>query len=166
VRRARAIASTTLALIWGGALLAPAHGAAALAGPWATVNVCDTTGHPDGIGIRAAMPGNGVASDRMLVRLRVQYRGRGGRWRAAGEQADSGWLDLGSGRARMREVGRTFTIRPPAGGGAYVLRGVATFEWRRGDTVLRRARRLTRAGHPRTAGADPPGYSAATCTIR
>ena len=66
----------------------------------------------------------------------------------------------------MREVGRTFTIRPPAGGGAFVLRGVATFEWRRGDTVLRRERRLTRGGRPGTAGADPPGHSAATCTIR
>jgi hypothetical protein len=63
-------------------------------------------------------------------------------------------------------VGRTFTIRPPAGGGVFVLRGVAIFEWRRGDSVVRRARRLTRGGHPGTAGADPAGYSAATCTIR
>jgi hypothetical protein len=165
VRRPRVIAST-LALLGAGALLAPAGGAAAAAEPWATVNVCDTTGHPDGIGIRAAMPGNGVAGDRMLVRLRVQYRDRRGRWRAAGAQADSGWLDLGSARRRLREAGRTFTIRPPAGGGAFLLRGVASFEWRRGDSVLRRARRLTRGGHPGTAGADPPGYSAATCTIR
>jgi hypothetical protein len=66
---------------------------------------------------------------------------------------------------RTREVGRTFTIRAPAGG-AFVLRGVAVFQWRRGDTVARRARRLTRGGHPATAGADPPGYSAATCLIR
>ena len=131
MRRPRVIAST-LALLCTGALLLPAGGAVAAAGPWATVNVCDTAGHPDGIGIRAGMPGNGSAGDRMLVRLRVQYRARSGRWRPAGEQADSGWLDLGSARARMREVGRTFTIRPPAGGGAFVLRGVATFEWRRG----------------------------------
>jgi hypothetical protein len=165
VRRRRVIVPT-LALLWAGALLVPAGGAAGAAGPWATVNVCDTAGHPDGVGIRAAMPGNGVAGDRMLVRLRVQYRDRGGRWRLAGAQADSGWLDLGSARARMREVGRTFTIRPPAGGGAFVLRGAAVFEWRRGDTVVRRARRLTRGGHHGTAGADPPGYSAATCTIR
>ena len=165
MRRPRVIAST-LALLCTGALLLPAGGAVAAAGPWATVNVCDTAGHPDGIGIRAGMPGSGSAGDRMLVRLRVQYRDRGGRWRPAGEQADSGWLDLGSARVRMREVGRTFTIRPPAGGGAFVLRGVATFEWRRGDTVLRRERRLTRGGRPGTAGADPPGHSAATCTIR
>jgi hypothetical protein len=165
VRRSRAITSTTLALLCVGAVLAPVHAAAAT-GPWATVNVCDTAGHPDGIGIRAAMPGNGVAGDRMFVRLRVQYRDRAGRWRPAGDQADSGWLDLGGARARMREVGRTFTIRPPAGGGAFVLRGVAIFEWRRAGTVVRRARRLTRAGHPGTAGAEPPSYSAATCTIR
>jgi hypothetical protein len=163
VRRPRVLAST-LALLCAGALLAPATGAAAVAGPWATVNVCDTAGHPDGIGIRVAMPG--VAGDRMLVRLRVQYRDRRGRWRAAGAQADSGWLDLGSPPGRVREAGRTFTIRPPAGGGAFLLRGVAIFEWRRGESVVRRARRLTRGGHPGTAGADPPGYSAATCTIR
>jgi hypothetical protein len=66
-----------LALLCAGVLLVPAAGA--VAGPWATVNVCDTAGHPDGIGIRAAMPGNGAAGDRMLVRLRVQFRDRRGR---------------------------------------------------------------------------------------
>jgi hypothetical protein len=158
------MASIPLALLATAAAVVPGSASAA-AEPWATVNVCDTEGHPDGLGIRVSMPGSGDAGERMFVRLRVQYRGRSGNWRAAGPQADSGWLDLGSGRARAREAGRTFTIRAPAAG-AFVLRGVAVFQWRRGDAVVRRERKLTRAGHPGTAGADPAGYSAATCTIR
>src|SRR5947207_14010398 len=33
---------------------------------WATVNVCDTVGHPDSIGIRGSMPGDGQKGEVML----------------------------------------------------------------------------------------------------
>jgi hypothetical protein len=162
------IASTAVALLAAAAVAAPATASAGPASKllWATVNVCDTAGHPDGVGIRGSMPGTGDAADRLLMRFRLQFRARSGRWRAIGAAGDSGWIDVGSGRARARQAGRTFTVTPPRRGAAFVLRGVVLYQWRRGSAVLRRARRVTRGGHPRTAGADPPGASAATCTVR
>ena len=137
-------------------------------GPWATVNVCDTTGHPDGIGIRGAMPGTGDRDDELFMRLQVQFfRRADGTWRGVGRGADSGFLDVGNGAARVRQAGRTFTLSPPAAGQpAFLLRGLVTFEWRAKDgTVLRRTRKRTTAGHRSTAGADPTGFSAAECTV-
>lgn len=135
--------------------------------PWATVNVCDTVGHPDGVGIRGSMPGTGNRRDELFMRLQVQFRRPNGTWAGIGRAGDSGFLDLGRGDVHARQAGRTFTLVPPVvGRPAYVLRGLVTFEWRRNGTVVRRARRLTAAGHPGTPGADPAGFSAATCSIR
>jgi hypothetical protein len=135
--------------------------------PWATVNVCDTVGHPDGIGIRGSMPGTGDRDDELFMRLQVQYRRSDGTWRGVGRGADSGFIDVGHGAARVRQAGQTFTLSPPGTGQpAFVLRGLVTFEWRRDGDVERRVRRLTTAGHPDAVSADPPGFSAATCSIR
>ena len=135
---------------------------------WATVNVCDTAGHPDGIGIRGSMPGTGDHDDELFMRVQVQFLRRSdGSWRGMGRGADSGFLDLGNGAARVRQAGRTFTLNPPAGGQpAFMLRGLVTFEWRRDGDVVRRARRSTTAGHADAIGADPEGFSAAVCSIR
>ena len=134
---------------------------------WATVNVCDTAGSPDGIGLRGAMSGTGDRHDTLFMRLRVQFQRGDGTWQSIRRGGDSGFLELGRGDARVRQAGRTFTVTPPpAGRPAYVLRGLVTFEWRRGDQVVRRLRRATQAGHGDTLGADPDGYSAATCSIR
>jgi hypothetical protein len=132
---------------------------------WATINVCDTAGHPDGIGIRASMPGSGDRRERMFMRFQVQYfDARLQQWHNNVADGDSGFLPVGSGRSRVRESGRTFTITPPASG-SYLLRGVVTFEWRQGAEVVRRVRQRTGAGHPDTVGSDPPGFTAATCQI-
>ena len=123
---------------------------------WATVNVCDTVGHPDSMGIRGSMPGSGDKREAMFMRIQVQYF----------KPSDEQWHDLGTGGDTARQAGRTFTITPPRPGAApYVLRGMVTFEWREDGTVVRRARKRTSAEHPKTAGADPPGASAATCSI-
>jgi hypothetical protein len=45
------------------------------------------------------------------------------------------------------------------------LRGVVRFRWRRGDQLPRQAELPTEAGHRSSAGADPAGYSAATCAL-
>jgi hypothetical protein len=42
---------------------------------------------------------------------------------------------------------------------------MVSFEWRRGKRVVHRTRAFTEAGHPGTAGAEPPEFSAATCEI-
>lgn len=134
---------------------------------WATVNVCDTVGHPDAIGIRGSMPGSGDRKEEMFMRFGVQYWAPEEKlWHNLGPGADSGWVDVGSARYRTRESGRTFTITPPRPGApAYMLRGVVTFEWREAGEVVRRARKRTGTRRTKVNGSDPIGYSAATCTI-
>ncbi|WP_205696434.1 hypothetical protein [Conexibacter sp. SYSU D00693] len=133
---------------------------------WATVNVCDTTAHPNAVGIRASMPGSGFASERMYVRFQVQYlSATDGAWHNIGSSGDSGWVKLGSARYRARQAGRTFTLKAPESGSAYRVRGAVTFEWRRGGDVVRRARKRTESGHAPTRGADPKRFSAASCVI-
>jgi hypothetical protein len=132
---------------------------------WTTINVCDTAGHPDGIGIRGSMPGSGDRRERMFMRFQVQYFDvRLQQWHNTVADGDSGFLAVGSARFRRLESGRTFTITPPPLG-SYLLRGVVTFEWRQGGEVVRRARKRTAAGHPGTPGSDPPGFTAAVCEI-
>jgi hypothetical protein len=171
VKPRRATLAAIVALL---AAVAPA-GAAARSAPsiyqnkrlWATVNVCDTVGHPDSIGIRGSMPGSGDRAENMFMRFQVQYyTAQDELWHNLGEGADSGFVEVGSAKYRTRQSGRTFTITPPRPGSpAYLLRGVVTFEWRKDGEVTRHARKRTTSGHPDTKGADPRGFSAATCSI-
>jgi hypothetical protein len=132
---------------------------------WATVNVCDTTDHPDTVGIRASMPGSGVAKEQMYIRFQLQYyRTSDNLWHNIGASGDSDFIKVGSGRFKARQTGRNFTVQPPPTG-AFILRGAVTYEWRRDGEVVRRARKRTRSGHPGTVGADPPAFSAATCDV-
>ena len=138
--------------------------------PWATVNVCDTPRHPNAVGVRGSMPGNGT-TQRMYMRFRVQYLDPyQGRFLDLGGSLRSPWLLAGSARFRRREAGYTFRLNPPPAGQSYILRARAEFQWRRRRgrrlVVVRRARAVTEAGHGTAAGADPPGYSAATCELR
>jgi hypothetical protein len=132
--------------------------------PWATVNICDTADAPNEIGIRGAMPGLDRRA-RLYMRFRVQYQDADDRWRLVQAGADSGWRNFAGGRRGTYDYGWTFTFKPPSSGGAHVMRGLVSFEWRRGDRVVRHERVFTEAGHPGTAGADPPDFSAATCEI-
>ena len=131
--------------------------ATALAGGnsvWSTVNICDTTAHPDEIGIRAAMPARRHTTEQL--RFRVQYRDLSdGHWKPV-LGADSGWR-----RRRGRGTGWSFEVT----GQEAILRGVVHYRWIRNGHVVRRARRVTEGGHPQTTGADPEGFSAATCRI-
>src|SRR4051812_3550623 len=133
---------------------------------WATVNVCDTPDSPDTIGVRGSIPGSGVRGERMFLRFQVQYFSQAEqRWHNISQGADSGWVDVGSARFRARQGGWSFKFVPPEGGGKHLLRGAVTFEWRRDGKAVRRARKRTTKGHRSAAGADPPGYSAATCEV-
>ena len=160
----RTARSITLAAVLCTATAPVATAAAAPTGPWATVNVCDTGDNPDTIGVRGSMPGS-RASERLFMRLRVQYLDAAtNRWRYVGAKADSGFIGVGSGKARRRQGGRNFTVRPPERGD-YTLRGIVDFQWRRGTRVVKRAQRQTRRGHPGTPGADPARFSAETCRV-
>jgi hypothetical protein len=163
---------TSGAVALGASLLAGAPGADARTpgerppSPWATINICDTRKHPDAVGISARMPGAGRSDMTLRMRFRLHYR-RGARWtRVAG--ADSGWVRAGTGDASSVSRGWTFMVTPPPAGRTYVFRGAVRFRWvaRGADPVTRTVVRMTRAGHPGTAGADPAGHSAATCTVR
>ena len=157
----RAIASACLAL--GCALAVPAGASARTAAAdrlWATVNVCDTAKHPNEVGIRASMPGTPRGTGRRM-RFRVQWRD-GERWRYV-DGADSGWRKLKRAGGRAIESGWSFEFEPPAK--AITFRGVVRFRWLRDGRVVSRAVEITEGGHRSTAGADPAGYSAASCSI-
>jgi hypothetical protein len=146
------------------ALAAPAADAATGSVPWATVDVCNPADQPNTIGIRASMPGDGQAGERMYMRFSVQYLNPSTHTWLDSAQADSGYVPIGSARERALQSGRSFQFKPAAGQ-SYVLRGAVSFEWRRGAAVIRSAIIHTHAGHSSAVGADPPGYSAANCTI-
>jgi hypothetical protein len=133
---------------------------------WATIDVCNPADQPDTVGIRGSMPGDKHARDTLFMRFRLQYRLAGNpvRWVDLGGGAASGFVKVGSAKA-ARQAGWSFQLMPPAGRPATTLRGVVTFQWRRGSQILAFVSRATTAGHTSLAGADPSNFSAATCSI-
>src|ERR687887_1776716 len=123
--------------------VAPASAVADEADLWATVNVCDTTKHPDAIGIRASMPGSPRGAQ-LAMRFRVQYRAGSGAW-ADVAGADSGWRRLGAGRGFPVESGWSFTFAHSSS--EVVLRGRVRFRWRTRAAPPRFTQRSTTAGH-------------------
>ena len=161
----RAIQRALLCALFAAVLAVPAAASAKVNKKllWATVNVCDTAAHPNGFGIRGSIPGDGHQG-RMYMRFRVQYF-------AAADQkwhnsSSSHLMSVGSSRYRSRQSGRTFLgFTTPAAGGSYLLRGKIEFRWKRHGKTVRKASRLTTAGH-KTKQAEPAGYSSDTCEIK
>jgi hypothetical protein len=132
---------------------------------WATVDVCNPHDQPYTVGIRGSMPGDANRKDTLYMRFRIQYQDPASkRWTYIAHGADSGLLKLGSADV-ARQAGRSFQFAHVSGRPAFTLRGVVTFQWKHGSTVVLSTYRVTRAGHKSVAGADPKGYSAATCTL-
>jgi hypothetical protein len=133
---------------------------------WATVNRCLTSADRFAVGIRASMPGVGDPRQRMYMRFQLQYFDASAkRWKSMGGVADSGFILVGNAGFKRRESGNSFGISAPPAGGEWRLRGVVTFEWRRGKKVVERVRERTVGGHKGTSGSSPKGFSAAECTI-
>jgi hypothetical protein len=145
------------AVLCGLAAPATAHAETSL---WATVNICDTAKHPNEVGVRASMPGFPRGTVRRM-RFRIQYSDAG-RWRYV-TGADSGWRSLSRARGRPVEAGWSFEFPPPDA--PVTFRGVVRYRWLKAGRVVGRALRITEAGHRSTVGADPSGYSAATCSM-
>jgi hypothetical protein len=132
---------------------------------WATVDVCNPKDQPNTIGIRGSMPGDGHSKDVMYMRFRVQYlNATTKKWFNLSQGGDSGFTKVGSAQL-ARQAGRSFQFAPASDKSAFTLRGYVVFQWRRGKTVLHTATAPTTSGHKSLAGADPRGYSAATCTL-
>jgi hypothetical protein len=131
---------------------------------WATVDVCNPKDKPDTIGIRGSMPSDGHKGDTIYMRFRVQYEeALSKKWVDIAKGADSGFQPVHTAGAAS-QAGRNFQLVPTASG-TFTLRGVVSFQWRRGARVVYATSRPTTAGHESLAGADPKGFSAATCTI-
>jgi hypothetical protein len=142
---------------------------------WATINICDTLQHPNQMGVRASMPGNGE-HQRMYMRFQAQfYNEATKRYQNVLGSGLSGWIYAGSARYRFRQAGFTFSFDPPAPGANFTLRGLVSFQWRarqrtksghRRWVVVRKLRRVTKGGREGVHGADPPGFSSGVCQIR
>ncbi len=168
MRTAPRAAALTLAatLIWTQALaLATAPALPKTSSPllWATIDVCNSAAHPNTIGIRGSMPGTGDRLEQMYMQFVVEYRSPSGHWhyRSGGGQSPS--IAVGAGSWPARQAGWDFVLATSAQ--TYTLRGIVVFQWRLDGHTVAQTVRSTRAGHTAAAGADPPGYSAATCTI-
>ena len=132
---------------------------------WATIDVCSPADQANTVGIRGAMPGDGHSGDRMYMSFRLQYLNTAtGKWSNLGKGESPTYVAVGP-AAAARQGGRSFQLVPVAGRPGVSMRGIVDFQWRRGRTVLQTAERTTTAGHRSLAGADPAGYSAATCVI-
>jgi hypothetical protein len=131
---------------------------------WATVNVCDTTDHPDMMGVRGSMPGD-AQHTKMYMRFVAQYYDRSKQlWLEAGDNGVSKWIAVGSGDFARREAGYTFAFNAPATG-TFMLRGAVDFKWTKRGRIVRTAHVVSKSGHPGTKGADPQTYSASLCEI-
>jgi hypothetical protein len=166
VRNPRRVAACALAV--GAVAVAPALAAEPSPTPrspllWATINVCNPKDHPGTIGIRGSMPGTGDAHESMFMQFRVEYL-RARVWTNIGASGESPFEAAGSATSRSRQVGVDFRIDASTGR-HYLLRGVVTFQWRRHGRAVATTLRSTTTGHDTGAGADPPGYSAAVCSM-
>jgi hypothetical protein len=129
----------------------------------ATVNLCNTHAHPDTIGVRGSMPTDGHRHDVMYMRFQVQdLDATTHKWADVGKSADSGFVEIGS-AAATRQAGRSFEFQ--SAGATYTLRGLVEFQWRRHGHTVHAASRTTTVGHTSLAGAEPKGFSAATCAL-
>jgi hypothetical protein len=129
---------------------------------WSTVNICDTTKHPDALGIRARAPGFG-GDEKIWMRFFAQYQ-KNGAWTFVKKGGSTGWRKAGSANFKWQEHGVTFNfdLKP---GESYVMRGLVRFEWRLHGEVRRVSHAYTSSGHHAAGEGDPKGYSAATCFI-
>ncbi len=132
---------------------------------WATVDVCDPANQPNTVGIRGSMPADGHPKDTMYMRFQLQYlEAKTGTWTDLAHGGDSGFIDVGAAKT-VRQGGTSFQLMPVTGKPAYTIRGLVTFQWRHGTSILHETTRTTSAGHQGVGDADPPGYSAAQCVI-
>ncbi|HEX4032898.1 MAG TPA: hypothetical protein VHX66_00505 [Solirubrobacteraceae bacterium] len=132
---------------------------------WATVDVCNTAAHPDTIGIRGSMPGTGDKHEKMFMRFVIEYQSSSGHWHYFNSGGISSYIPLGDASAASRQAGQNFQLGTKISA-TYLLRGVIEYDWRLNGRSVATTVRSTTAGHEVSAGGDPPGFSAARCTIQ
>ena len=91
------------------------------------------------------------------MRFRLQYlNATTKQWVDLANGAPSGFVAVGAAKA-ARQAGRSFQLVPVAGKPAFTLRGVVSFQWRRGATVEYTVSRPTTAGHRASRGRPSAG---------
>lgn len=139
---------------------------------WATINVCDTAGKSNSIGVRAGMPGS-TKADRMYMQFTLQYYAAKER-RYLSLAPPSTWVDAGSANFRFAQRGFDFLkIADPAAGTRFKYRALVRFEWRetrkvggrKREVVVKRGKRVTRGGLKGVPGGKPKGRSDAVCVV-
>jgi hypothetical protein len=134
---------------------------------WATINVCNVpVAKPRGykqIGVRVQIPALGFTA-RLYMTLGIQFW-EGARKGYVRTNVQYGPKTIGLAVHSPRQGGYSFYFPSPPAGGSYLMRGVATLEWRIGKKVLARATRVTGAGYKNVDFGNPHGLSVATCTL-
>jgi hypothetical protein len=153
---------------------------------WATVNICDTSGSPNALGVRTSVPGNG-SDERIWSRYTAQWWSSAAQeWKTVGGTGVTDWVLIGTADMSARQAGWTFRFVQPPAGSTYVMRGVVELEWRDEVGSARKARKarrgrkahraqrvavvrqrtlLTETGMQGVQGGDPAGTSKAMCLI-
>jgi len=106
------------------------------------------------------MPVTNIPKTRCTCAFRLQYLDSSTKqWVDLSSGADSGYVAVGAARS-ARQTGRSFQLVPVAGKPPVTLRGVVSFQWRRGRNIEYTVSRptTTRARQPRRC--RPKGFSA------
>ena len=118
---------------------------------WATVNICDTKGSPNALGVRTSVPGNGT-SQRIFARYTAQWwSGEKQEWLTVGGSGVTDWTFVGDADMSSLQAGWTFRFVQPEQGTTYVMRGVVELQWREAAQTARKARKGRKAGMARRA---------------
>lgn len=119
---------------------------------WATVNICDTEGSPNALGVRASVPGNG-SDERIFARYTAQWWSAAAQeWKTVSGSGVTDWVYLGIADMTSRQGGWTFRFVQPPEGTTYVMRGVVELQWRDQAAAARKSRRARKNRGNRKAG--------------
>ena len=118
---------------------------------WATVNICDTAGSPNALGVRTSVPGNG-STERIYTRYTAQWWSSAAQeWKTVGGSGVTDWVYVGDADMSARQAGWTFRFVQPPEGTTYVMRGVVEIQWRDNGTNAQKARKGGKARKARRA---------------
>jgi hypothetical protein len=129
---------------------------------WATVNICNSPGHPDEIGIRGQMPALGFTST-MSMTIQLNAWSKTTRSFAA-IQSPNAVNDVPVG-AHSRGLEQSGSVFPFHKGQKGLWDATIVFTWKRAGRTLGQTQRTTAAGHPDADFGSPPHHSAAQCRI-